>query len=247
MRKPKTVRYEQCPWNKRHVASLYSSEIPLVEDGNWHAVQTGRARVGFSRVTNGFFQLVRGNSRYPLLEQCLALDPMETEDDAEWEITPFNDGYVVHTAFSPTFGPCDAQERLSEHLEPYGLWLENNSESALAVAYIAKIESSVLLEATRRLVWLENYCMSANRSIYAELDRLWGSLADQVEGQISSGSPVDFMDLSVLPKKRKPLAPGEEIGTWLPSEKTGPGRRVLIPSQRVGPGLPPFPNGQNQN
>ena len=112
------VTYEQCPWDREHVNSIYPVLGGVIaEDGDWHPTRDNGDGLGWYRVADGYFQALFAGEATPLLDEFKTMRPVSTQDDAEWEIWRLPEGgYAVSSTFATGLGPLGYESAANEWL-----------------------------------------------------------------------------------------------------------------------------------
>jgi hypothetical protein len=150
--------YEQCAWDREHVEGLYPRLAgSVVTDGEWHDFPPLPEGVARYRVfEERYFQVVYAETSKPVFEALASVDPVESQDDAQWHIWQEDEScYAMSTTFALTPGVFEHQEEVDEWLWRHGLGLEPNEFFVEGIAYFTDIEPGCMLDAMDRLTWLE--------------------------------------------------------------------------------------------
>lgn len=201
--------YEQCPYDWEHVSQIYRNilEEPP-ETAEWLRLRSGNPSTRLRRHA-GYFQFFYGDPETSLYQELHALEPMQTTDDAEWEIEKHGEHeYLVRSKFSTTFGPCVEQQKVDELVQRFGALLDCRESYVSATATFTEVAAGPLLDACRRLVTLEAWCMEANRGITRMLDEYWGAIRAGLSTEMESGK-VDLRAEFYGGKKREPYVAEE--------------------------------------
>jgi hypothetical protein len=194
--------YEQCIWDREHVEAIYPKLAnAIADDGQWHDIPLEEGKVGRYRVFgNQYFQAVFAGTANEVFDALTSMDPVETEDDAEWAVWQIDEGsYALSSTFAMTPGQFEHQPEVDAWLWRHGLGLEPNPYSVEGVAYFTAITSASMTDAVGRLTWLEQ--------AFAEL----GTRLDQAgrefwhELQAESDAIVEKLEASVEPSLIVPL------------------------------------------
>jgi hypothetical protein len=100
--------YEQCPYDLAHVEAIYMNLKGIINvDGNWHPFPERPDGIGQYRVFNDqHFQAVFAGSDHALFRSLLDMDPVDSDDDAEWTVWRLSEeGYGLTSSFAVTSGP----------------------------------------------------------------------------------------------------------------------------------------------
>lgn len=202
--------YEQCPWDQEHVEALYPVlKGRLVSDGLWHDIpnESGMPWVGRYRVTGsssrGYFQAVYADDVHQpggaapnmVFSQLSAMEPVQTEDDAEWSVWHLQEAdedssassdssgdsiwYALSSTFATTPGQFAHQQAVDDWLGRHGLGLEPDERFVEGVAYFEAIEPGCLLDAMQRLRWLETVFAELNQHLERAGAAFWEPLKEQ--------------------------------------------------------------------
>jgi hypothetical protein len=203
------ITYEQCPYDAKHIQEIYVSVDLESICSTWTQFQQTPNGICSYRKRDNYFQFISGDPSTSLFQEAMDLQPMETEDDAEWEIEKHDEGrYVVRSVFTKTFGPSTQIQRVDELLSPFGLWLEYRESFVWGAVTFDSFESEILLQSCRKLVMLEEWCLEANRQIETKLDEFWGNVRREAEERIhSEGVPIRKYDISEYRGKRRAPLP----------------------------------------
>jgi hypothetical protein len=177
--------YEQCIWDQAHVEAIYPIlKGLLTADGRWHEIALattesyGLARYRVFREQS--FQAIFAKSFNPVVEALTDMDPVQTEDDAEWAVWRLENGagYALSSTFAVTPGPFLHQPEVDKWLWRHGLGLEPFNFYVEGVAYFLEIEPGCLRDAMDRLAWLESALEelrdkyeAAGRAFWSELKK----------------------------------------------------------------------------
>lgn len=202
------LTYEQCPFDPAHVRALYRNLSSLVEDGRWHPLPAGTPFAFYRVHPRGFFQAVYASERHRLLEEVLATEPPEVEDDASWLLIredAEDPCYSLASVFTRTFGPARIHDEVNEWLSPFGLRIAEWEGDMRGFADFAPLEPGAWANAMRRLTWLEAMTLEVNRSVEERIAALWGG----VEGalRMSAAQQEDPEELAELPDVGFPKGP----------------------------------------
>ena len=200
-----SITYEQCPYDWEHVSEIYQllPHEPNAE-GMWEVQPSEPGREVRFRRRHGYFQFFYGDPSSSLFHEVLDLEPMRTEDDAEWTVEKHDEGeYLVRTVFTQTYGPVDAMGRVDELFGAHGLWLENRETHASGAATFAALNSESLRDACDRLTVIEEMCLTINKAVTELLTDYWDSVANQIQ---STGREA-LSPHRVNPKRRIPIPP----------------------------------------
>jgi hypothetical protein len=200
-----SIVYEQCPYDWDHISSIYKNIEDEPTSTEWHtkSVPTGTVRY---RRNGDHFQFIFARAPSVLFEEALNLEPMPTDDDAEWIVERHGPNeYLVRTTFTTTFGPVDAQELIDATISKYGLWLENQGNQVSGVATFDALEAEKMWHACRRLVTLEKWCLAANHKVMNVLAEFWGSVHEELLSRIATQNDVVLDSDRTSRKHRAPL------------------------------------------
>ncbi len=221
--------YEQCPWVREHVEAIYRNLAGrIVEDGQWHEILVEPGRVGRYRVfENRYFQAVYARELNPVYEALTAMDPVVSEDDAEWAIWQEEVGaYAISSTFALTPGVFEHQPAVDEWLWRHGLGLEPNEFFVEGIAYFTDIEPGCLLDAMERLRWLERAFRELNERLEEAGREFWQTL------KAESDAVVERLGHALAPDEIAPLPDCYPRLGWK--------YRQSIPQEEdVAPGRPP--------
>lgn len=181
------VIYEQAPWNRDHIEALYPIlEKDIIEDGQWHEFPTVSDTSGRYRVVDfRYFQAVFGLPGTALFDEFSTLAPIQTADDAEWLVTEIDDYYEVTSVFAVTPALSD-YDQVYDWLYRHALVLKPHPRGVQGTAYFTDIEADCLLDAVRRLTWLENVILSLNRRLVNESNIFWSNIKQSSDAVLSS-------------------------------------------------------------
>jgi hypothetical protein len=198
------AQYEQCEWDQRHVEAIYRNLAARISaDGQWHDIPTGPGAVGRYRVVGErYFQAVYADAANPVFEALMAMDPVETEDDAEWEIWQESEGaYAITSTFALTPGPFEHQPVVDEWLWRHGLGLKPEEHFVQGIAYFTEIDAGCVRDAMERLTWLENAFVDLNERLNQAGREFWHDLAAESDTMMEKlGASLDRDELAPLPQ-----------------------------------------------
>jgi hypothetical protein len=202
------LTYEQCPFDLAHVRALYRVLPEVVQDGGWHPIPAG-APFAFYRVhPRGFFQAVYSQEPHRLLDEVLASDPPESEDDASWLLVredAEDPCYSLASVFTRTFGPARIHDQVNEWLSPFGLRLGPWEDDMRGFADFALLEAGAWADAMRRLKWLEAMTLEVNRAVEEWIAAQWGRIEDVLRA--SAERNEDPEEVAELPDLGFPQGP----------------------------------------
>lgn len=170
------VDYEQCEWYPQHVAAIYRSISPILDDGTWHAYgPSGRwaYRVWNQRI---FQSVSRRGTAFE--QQIMACDPPLTDEDAEWKLVKFDDhNYGIASKFTMTYPLLPELELVESKLLEYNLGFEELDHDNFGVAYFGGLNPHDWREAMEKLCYLESICLQVNREMETALRASWNQFA----------------------------------------------------------------------
>src|SRR4051794_10755373 len=113
--------YEQCPWDQEHVEAIYRNLLgAIILDEQWHPIPVDAGHIGQYRVSgNRYFQAIYAATPNPVFEALTRMDPLETQDDAEWAIWEEGGVYVLSSTFALTPGQFAHQPAVDDWLSRY--------------------------------------------------------------------------------------------------------------------------------
>lgn len=203
------LTYEQCPFDLAHVRALYRNLAEVLEDGEWHPIPAGSPFAFYRVHPRGFFQAVYASERHRLLEEVLAADPPEVEDDAGWllvrEEVEEDPCYSLASVFTRTFGSARIHDEVNEWLSPFGLRIAQWEGDTRGFADFGPLEPGAWADAMRRLKWLEGMTMEVNRAVEERITALWGGVEDRLRA--SAARQDDPEELAELPDVGFPTGP----------------------------------------
>jgi hypothetical protein len=213
------VRYDQAPWDRGHILALYLIDpLHLREDSKWHELSSNED-IAFYRVYNHkYFQFVSSKSHNHLVNAILAMEPVDTEDDAEWWIwqveAPGWEGLWLTSILAVTPGPFEYQAEIDAWLRPYGLALLPQGDYVRGLARLEEISSAKMKTAMEQLVWLENVLIELNRRIMRVGQRFWRTI-QQASMPLPSEDPIEALAAPYRRQGRKSRQPIETKGDVL--------------------------------
>lgn len=202
------LTYEQCPFNLNHVESLYRNLPNVIPDGAWHELPTGRPYTLYRVHSERFFQAVFSKEDHVLLQEVLACDPPETQDDASWLLIREDADdpcYSITSVFTRTFGLARIHEEVNRWLTPFGLRYDSWEDGARGFADFAPLEPGAWADAIKRLSWLESINLEVNRSIEEKIAGFWGRYEDSL--RFAGDQCQDPNELAELPDFGFPQGP----------------------------------------
>lgn len=129
----------------------------------------------------------------------MSLYPLDTEDDAEWEIWKLDeDGYAVTSVFSITPCPFQSQEKVLNLLDRHGLGFYPHNDYVQGIAYFAAIETGCLTDAVNRLTWLEIALRDLNEKYNSLSDSFWQSIKLESD-KVVQNLPVGYNVEEIIP------------------------------------------------
>jgi hypothetical protein len=216
--------YEQCSWDLQHVEGLYPIlRGHILPDGQWHRFPASVPGVAQYRIRAGRLQVVYAAGGNEVVEQLLAMEPLETEDDAEWEIWKLDgvEGFAVSSTFATTAGPFEHDAGVNEWLSRHALGLNAafNDRFVEGVAYFERIDAGCLTDAIRRLAWLEEAFRELVVLLQTTAQNFWEGVEDASNCIVNQlGDAYDPTLIAPLPdeyltegaKRRLPISLTEE-------------------------------------
>ena len=211
------LTYEQCPWDRKHVVSIYRNIPDPVADGEWRAIPCPKPFARY-RVWNGeTFQAIYGNDpESPLGREVMAQTPPRSEEDTGWVLMSEPQRYALSSVFAIAPEPFRYQEAVNGWLAPYALCLLRDPDGGeRGWADFANLEPGCLKDAMDRLLFLEAACREATARVEEALVAVWGAhrpaLLRGVEGH---ADPEEIADLPAElprsgPKSREATEGGE--------------------------------------
>lgn len=151
-----TAVYEQCPWERGHVTSLYRNIPDPVEDGEWHSVPVPRGMGWYRVFEERIFQAVFAPRPHRLAASLRAIAPPESEEDSGWFVTHEGETYGLTSVFArlPEWSPYWPETQRS--LAPFGLGYRwDPSGFPRGWAWFAEPATGDLGFAMERLLFLE--------------------------------------------------------------------------------------------
>lgn len=211
--------YEQCEWYPQHVAAIYRSISPILDDGAWHPYgPSGRCayRVWNKRI----FQSVSRRG-IAFEEQIMAYDPPLTDEDAEWKLVKFDDhNYGIASKFTMTYPLLPELELVETKLLEYNLGFEELDHDNFGVAYFGDLNPHDWRDAMEMLCYLEAICLQVNREIETALMVSWQqfSFLSKIDPEFQADQTPTYLPgiKKSGPKWRQPLA--EKDGVLQPME-----------------------------
>ena len=203
------LTYEQCPFEVTHVRAVYRNlSEEVVQDGQWHPMPAALPIALYRVHRRGIFQAVYAAERHILLDEVLACEPPEVEDDAGWLLVreeAEDPCYSLASVFTRTFGPARIYDEVNEWLAPFGLRIAQWEGDTRGFADFAPLEPGAWADAMRRLRWLEGMTLEVNRAVEERIAAAWG----RVEGALrtSTARNHDPEELAELPDLGFPTGP----------------------------------------
>jgi hypothetical protein len=197
--------YEQCPWDWEHVEALYPRLAGIIAtDGEWHdfpPVPEGLAR--YRVFEERYLQVAYARAPHPVFEALTSMDPVELQDDSEWEIWQEGEGaYAMSTTFALTPGQFEHQAAVDEWLWRHGLGLEPNEYFVEGVAYFTDIEAGCVQDAMERLAWLERAFDDLNERLEQTGRGFWQELKAESDAILQKlDQPLAEDEIAPLPDR----------------------------------------------
>ena len=215
------VLYEQTPWDISQVEAINPRlKDTIVADGDWHPFEHPPG-VSFYRVEKlRYFQALYSKTENATLQKLKTVQPIATEDDAEWMIWKKKDGYAITSVFTLTPGPFGNTAEVASWLERHGLGFEEDQGSEdkgsmRGVAYFAEIEQGCLTDAIQRLAWLEALILNLNQQLSALSVEFWEAVRQQSQEVVASlGSTFPLEE--IMPVPATPSLYGQKSQVALP-------------------------------